>query len=634
MKTLVVILGLFVMSGVLSGCKSRSGVEASNLKDTSAPRIVGQAPGTHYALKSGIRRLFDSIRLVQSGVEDGAYVYTVTDFSFSQFESNLNGVTGSILMNLSIDASKGQAVTARVNAGVNLSFQGQARVLVDVIYHGNTIKVSYRGMQWTQPLTHRINTWTNARLLRGLVHAKAREAALAAVPETKRSIIQKLDHELRTGIASQTASFERYFSEISRSMEDVPGATPKLTSDSSGAYFQHHIALRQGGVVKNPPHTPHDVDAGFLFHQDTFSTLMAQSLDGNTFKIEDLGQAICKSFSKSLYKFCVSEKKSSPIDLSIKFADKDAAKFVFIDNMVSLTLTSQIKVSTNDQTSSYLKDLVAKSGMSLIEDSKEPGTSVQSDAKTNQITAIDHLTPEIQIKVDYRLGNRRFERDRVVVNVITANDEGGFLTRQTLYRQGLVKFLELKIAEVLPLTIDVPAVPSYASNNSDVKNVGGSLVIMRKEHFGIKDNWLYSYFSYCSAADTQTSLGINMRSILDSEKNPRLKVTNVSLGTPAAKAAVIGFKSQGSQSQEQVNVDYQPAPGLRIDDVIYSVDDSDALVASPEVFSGSLAGKSLTTDSKVNLKVGRFETLQGLDEPVWMMIDVQVTLRKVCRTAN
>jgi hypothetical protein len=633
MKTLVIILGVFVLSEVLAGCKSRSSGEASSLKDTSAPRFVGQAPGTHYALKSGIRRLFDSIRLVQSGVEDGAYVYTVTDFSFSQFENNLNGVTGSILMNLSIDASKGQAVTARVNAGVNLSFHGQAKVLVDITYHGNTIKVSYRGMQWTQPLTHRINTWTNARLLRGVVHAKAREAALAAVPQTKRSIIEKLDQELRTGIASQSANFERYFLEISRSMQDVPGATPKLTSDQSGAYFQHHIALRQGSVVKNPPHTPADADAGFLFHQDTFTSLLAQSLDGNTIKIEDLGQAICKSFSKSLYKFCASEKKMTPIDLSVKFANKDAAKFLFNDGILSLKLTSQARVSTNDQTSSYLQGLVAKAAMNLTQDSEQPGTVVQNDEATNQISAVSHLTPDIEIKVDYRLGNRRFERGLISVNIVSALDEGGYLTRQTLYRQGLIKFLELKIAEALPLTIDVPAVPSYASSNADVKNVGGSLVVMRKEHFGIKDNWLFSYFSYCNAGDTQTALGINMRSIEDSEKHPRLKVTSVGNSTPAGKAAVIGFKSHSAEDQNQVSVDYQPAPGLRINDVIYSVDGSDALVASPEVFSGSLAGKSLTSDGKVVLKVGRFETLQGLDAPVWMMIDLQVTLRKVCLTA-
>ena len=195
-------------------------------------------------------------------------------------------------------------------------------------------------------------------------------------------------------------------------------------------------------------------------------------------------------------------------------------------------------------------------------------------------------------------------------------------------------FLKEKMAQSLPLSINVPAVPTYASHSNDVQKIGGSMVVLRREHFGIRDNWLYTYFSYYSAGDTQTALGINLRSILDSEKTPRLRVTAVTSGAPASKAAVTSFVPQGLAENSDVKVDYRPAPGLRTEDIIYSVDQSDALVVSPEIFSGSLAGKSLSSDSKVILKVGRFEVLEGLDKPVWMMLDMEVTLRKVCKTST
>jgi hypothetical protein len=631
MRNMILIIAILFMSDVLVGCKQRVSGQLSNVKDTSAPRLSGQAPVTHYALKSGVRRLFDSIRLVQSGVEDGAYVYTVTDFRFSQFEHNINGVSASILLNLSIDASKSQAVTRRVDAGVNLSFTGQAKVLVDVTYQGQTISVNYRGLQWTQPLTHRINTWTNARLLRGLVLSKATEAANAAVPETKRSIIQKLDQELRNGIATQSANFERYFSDISLAMQDVPGAIPRLTSDASGAYFQHHIAVKNPSVVKNPPMTPQDVDAGFLFHEETFSTLLARTLDGKTIKIEDVGVSICKAFSQSLFKFCVSEKKAAAIDVSVKFSERESAVFNFNDGLVVLNLKASALLSTNVEASQYLEKIAEAAGITSNATSQEPGTSLET---TEKDATVKHLTPEFEVKVSYKLGNRSFDRADLDVKIVTPNDQGGYLTKHSLYREGLVLFLKEKMAQSLPLSINVPAVPTYASHSNDVQKIGGSMVVLRREHFGIRDNWLYTYFSYCSAGDTQTALGINLRSILDSEKTPRLRVTAVTSGAPASKAAVTSFIPQGLAANSDVKVDYRPAPGLRPEDIIYSVDQSDALVVSPEIFSGSLAGKSLSSDSKVILKVGRFEVLEGLDKPVWMMLDMEVTLRKVCKTST
>lgn len=627
-----------------SACKANKRSLESDLLDTSAPRQAGFAPGTHYALKSSIRNLFESIRMVQSGVEDGAYVYTVTEMNFSGFENNLNGVTGSILLNLSVDASKSQAVTRRVDAGVNLSFSGQAKVLVDVMFSGSNVSVVYRGIEWTMPLTHRINTWTNARLLRGVVHRKAMEAAAAAVPETKRTIAQKVDQELRSGISSQTANFQNHFAEIAMAMNDVPGALPKLTSDRAGAYFQHHIGVRNPGAVKNPPNTPSEVEAGFLFHQDMFSVLLGNSLAGKKIDVKDLAPAVCRSFSRSLFKFCKSGNASLPVDISLTFPKSDAVKFEFESNSITLTMRATIGASTNDQTYTYLRSMAANVVESfqlqggpadiVAENtvSSTPGTEVQINESSGALEKVSHVTPEVEIKIVYKLETRRFLLSTVDAKIVTPNDKGGFLTRHQLYRDGMVAMLKKKIGESLPAAIEVPAAPTYASSNQKVHNMGGSLVVMKTQHFGIKDNWLYAYFSYCSASDTQTSLGINMRSIKDASDISRLLVSNVSAGTPSSKAKVLEFKSL--KEDEEVEVDYRPAPGLMVGDVIYSVDKIDQLVASPEIFSGTLAGKSLTPNSKVTLKVGRKETLEGLDKPVWMIIEFEVQLRPVCRSAS
>jgi len=34
------------------------------------------------------------------------------------------------------------------------------------------------------------------------------------------------------------------------------------------------------------------------------------------------------------------------------------------------------------------------------------------------------------------------------------------------------------------------------------------------------------------------------------------------------------------------------------------------------------------------MKIGRREALEGLDKPVWMLIDFEVQLRKVCSRAS
>src|SRR5690606_1422639 len=203
-------------------------------------------------------------------VQDGTHVYTVSRINFASFENNPNGVSASLLLDLSVDASKSQSVTRRVGAGVNISFSGQAKVYVQITHGKEMVDINYVGLEWTRPLTHRINTWTNARLLRGVVLSKAQQAAMAAVPGAKQRIKATINQELRNGIAQQKAAFRQYFIEIARSMRDVPGAVPKLASDRAGAYFQHHIKFKNPSLIQNPPHTPPEADSGLLFHQETF----------------------------------------------------------------------------------------------------------------------------------------------------------------------------------------------------------------------------------------------------------------------------------------------------------------------------------------------------------------------------
>jgi hypothetical protein len=652
------VVALLTLVGVIS-CKQNFDEDNSGVLDVSAARSTGFAPGTHYALKSSIRRLVENIRMVNSGMEQGAYVYTVTNLNFSSFEHNTKGVTASLLLDLSVDASKGQAVTRRVNAGVNLTFHGQAKIFVTVTHSPMMVDVNYTGIQWTRPLTHRINTWTNARLLKGVIHKKAREQAMAAVPSTKAAIIQKVDQEIRNGIATQKAQFRQYFVEIARYMQDVPGAQPKLTSDRQGAYFQHHIKVDNAQAVKNPPNTPSDVDSGFLFHQETFTSLLKPNLAGKKIPIDDLGLAVCKSFSNSLFKLCSSEKKKSPIDIELNFDQDNPVNFAFQNNQIALDMNFSIKVASNDSTLASLKtftglgesaqlrlaDASETTGTSIGSDASEPpATGVESDASETPGTAIEkadtpeetpritHLTPKVNVKVVFNAENRRFARQPVIAEITSSAEDGGFLTRQPFYRKALVATLQKKIADAIPETISIPAAPTYATTNAAASRVGGALVIMKPEHFGIRDNWLFSYFTHCAQNNTQTSLGINMRGTKDSEGTPRLWVTNVIGSSPATKAKVAGFKA--FEKDADVNVDYKPAAGLMKDDIIYSVDGQDQLVTAPELFSGSLAGKSLTANGVVRLKVGRQETLEGLDKPVWMMIEYDVQLRKVCRTAT
>lgn len=608
----------------MAGCKTLKTPDDSQLKDLSAPRQAGYAPGTHYALKSNIRRLFESIRLVQSSVQDGAYVYTVTELNFQQFTTNASGITAVMNLDVSVDASKSQALPLWASAGVDLSFRGRAQAVIDIINQNGRIVVAYRGTSWPMPLTAHINTWTNARIARGMVHSKARQQAQAAVPSTKAQIERTVDKELRTSIAQQSGDLQGYFQMIAEAMYDVPGAIPKLTSDSAGAYFQHHIPVVQGANVQNPPSTPSDVDAGFLFHQDTFTSLLGKNLSGKKIPLENIGTEVCESFSKTPFKFCVTGKPKVPVDLALTFDTKKPVTFTFDKNAIVLTLRAKAHVATNEETRKAVESWTSQI-------MNRPAADSTSDSAAADGPRIEAVSPQIEVRVEYTAGNRSFTRKDAKAKITSPDSELGFLLSNKMFQEGLIRILEAKLTESLPAVIDVPAAPSYASDNRTIRSLDAALVVMRKEHFGISQNWLYTYWTYCSQQDVQTSLGINMREINDSGGIPRLIVTSVEGYSPAAKSVATGV---GTVKKEDIEVNYRPGPGLVKGDIIYSIDGNDQIVGSPELFSATLAGKSLTPNRKVRLNVGRKVKLEGLDAPVWLMLDFETSLRKVCRKAS
>lgn len=623
MKSLVIILNFLVLVQV-TACKPER--FDSNVKgdfDGNAD-LQNQQPATHYVLKDNLKRMISDMKIVQSGVEDGAHIYTVTKLKVDGFEPSQSGIKFAALLDVSVDAKKGQYIALGASGGANLSFQGQAKIVFHIVKSGNSIDLVYQGISWPKELTHYVSVWTNAVIARRAVLNGARTEAAKSIEPSKAKIRETISKEIQNNLLAQKANLRLYFDQIAQAMNDVPSATPKFYSEQGAAYFQHLLATKQGKRFSAPPQAPQTVDTGFSFNENFFSYLLNRNLAGKTLSISQLQVEICKSFTNFYYKLCEPKPVENAMAAALVFDPIEPSQFSFNDNRIQMTIRAQIKISQKE-----VADFSKNTG--------NAGTGI--DMAKEGTPTLSHSTPQVIIRVAYVRDNRQFVRETVDVNLQDANEGDGAMTKSEIYRTALKMLLQRQFSSAVPSWLSVPAVPAYVTSDSRIQNFGGSFVIMDPEHFSAHNGWINAYYSYCEKPQTQVSMGIFMRSGQSTDGKAVLNVTGLHNNSPATKAQVVQF-SPGKDQNNEIIADYKPSVGIQNGDVIFLVDESREALSSPELFGSFIAGRSLIPNrSEVLVKVKRQVQLENPEKgkaPVQAELEItyKIQLQKVCKTSK
>lgn len=608
----------------LIGCKySPHGEETLSAVKSESSRQNDFVPVTHYSLRDQLKDQISSMSFIDSQMRSGTHIYSTTIVSVGGIEKSQTGIRFSALLDVNVRGSKSQYIMLGASGGATVRFKGRAKAIFKMSLETGKLSLRYEGLRWLKPLTHQISTWTNARIAVAKVHSTAREKASQTISSSKVEIQRTLDQQLRGAVDEQRESLSSYFAKIEQSMHDVPQTTPHIFSDSNEVYFQHLIQNRSGRSLSQPPQTPKEVDSGLSFNEKIFSQQLNRSLKGKTVNSEELRSLICQSFSRFYYKLCESKSVKQGVQLKFVFDNDSPTQFKFIDDKIIVAIKSRVQISVGDIKSS-IQDPDEKSGTDFKYGSEQ--------------SSVKHLTPAVRISTIFTKNNRSFERTQVEVSLDPSEAGDGLLTQSNFYRDAFRRLVEYQFKQTVPSWFVVPGAPAYISSHSKVQSLGGAFVVMQPQHFTAQNGWLSSFFTYCSGSETQTALGVRMRSEQTSQNTSYIRVTGLHKRTPALKAEVINF-TRGKSAQGLEIADYEPDPGLKVGDLIYSVDGSSAAVQSAEAFGAYLAGRSLLPHRhKIVLRVGRYETFPQPDGDgevkAWMFVDYEVELQKVCRRAQ